>query len=526
MKNLLELAQVVTPQKLRNVRLLGSADQQDTLLNDFYYQLSRGAFQSDDEAAATLFNSDGAFKPYQKLKSKLKYRLLDALFLIDHHQPSYDTLETAYLTCWKEWAAAKILMARGALNAALELAEKVLQQAVRFEIVDLVPHVARTLRMYYADRRADNRRFDYYNDLLKTYSEMLHVETLAEEYNHALMLRLAGQRATSPELSREAWGYYEELAPYLNRYDTVRLQRFIRFIRVIAEMSVGDYEAAVRTCDEAVAFIRRKEFLPKNALVLFLYNKVACCTQLRRFEDGRVTAEEGLALEVPGSFNWFKNREVTLILALHAQRYQEAYGLFLQAVQHARFSKLDAITQETWKIYEAYIYYLILVQRVTPRADDRTFSKFRLARFINELPVFSRDKRGMNIPILVIQILFNVAQRKYSTAINRIEAIEKYCSRYLYRDDNYRSNCFIRMLLQIPQNNFHPAAVQRKAEKYLRRLVAHPLEIANQAHEIEIIPYEDLWNMVTASLRAEFSWPTPEQRPRRKRGMEPDTQSE
>ncbi|MEM9991763.1 MAG: hypothetical protein AAF738_08365, partial [Bacteroidota bacterium] len=86
----------------------------------------------------------------------------------------------------------------------------------------------------------------------------------------------------------------------------------------------------------------------------------------------------------------------------------------------------------------------------------------------------------------------------------RIEAIEKYCSRYLRKDDTFRSNCFIKMLLQIPISGFHKAGVIRRSEKYLTRLNSMPIDVANQASEIEIIPYEELWLFAQESLENEF----------------------
>ena len=113
----------------------------------------------------------------------------------------------------------------------------------------------------------------------------------------------------------------------------------------------------------------------------------------------------------------------------------------------------------------------------------------------------------MNIPILVIQILFMIDQNRRNEVIDRIEAIEKYCSRYLKKGDMLRSNCFIKMLLQIPIAHFHKAAVNRKADKYWQRLQANPIDLSHQAHEIEIIPYEKLWGFVQDRLSEKFYRP-------------------
>jgi hypothetical protein len=121
-------------------------------------------------------------------------------------------------------------------------------------------------------------------------------------------------------------------------------------------------------------------------------------------------------------------------------------------------------------------------------------------RFLNEVPIFAKDRRGMNIPILIFHILYLVLTKRYDEVIDRNEAIEKYTSRYLKKDDNYRSNCFIKMLLQIQDAGFHKTAVIRHADKYVKMLAKMPLDFANQSHDIEIIPYEDLWKMVLDSL--------------------------
>ena len=106
----------------------------------------------------------------------------------------------------------------------------------------------------------------------------------------------------------------------------------------------------------------------------------------------------------------------------------------------------------------------------------------------------------MNIPILIIQILFLIAQKRHDAVISRMEAIERYCSRYLKQDENYRCNVFIRLLLQIPKAHFHPQTVLPRAERYLKLLEQYPLQMSPQGYEVEVIPFEELWGMVWGSL--------------------------
>ena len=123
-----------------------------------------------------------------------------------------------------------------------------------------------------------------------------------------------------------------------------------------------------------------------------------------------------------------------------------------------------------------------------------------MGKFLNSIPIYSKDKRGMNIPILIIQILFLIVKKDYGQLIDRMESIQKYSSRYLRADANIRSNCFINMLLQIPKANFHKIGVERKSQKYYDKLLTNSIKISNQAIEVEIIPYEDLWEFILESL--------------------------
>lgn len=97
-----------------------------------------------------------------------------------------------------------------------------------------------------------------------------------------------------------------------------------------------------------------------------------------------------------------------------------------------------------------------------------------------------------------------ITQKKYDEAIDRIDAIKKYTSRYILKGENFRSHCFLNMLVIIPACSFHKAGVIRKTKKWYEKLKSTPLEIANQPNEVEIIPYEDIWEYMLEQLTTNF----------------------
>jgi hypothetical protein len=154
--------------------------------------------------------------------------------------------------------------------------------------------------------------------------------------------------------------------------------------------------------------------------------------------------------------------------------------------------------KQTWLVYEAHIHFIALQGTVDTKSGGEV--RFRLYKFLNEIPIFAKDKRGLNIAILIVHVLLLLEQQRYSEIIDRVDALNQYCHRHLRRDDTFRSNCFIKMLLSVARADFNKKRAERYAEPYLARLQSMPLLLTDKNIEVEIIPYEDLWAMVLGLL--------------------------
>ena len=288
-------------------------------------------------------------------------------------------------------------------------------------------------------------------------------------------------------------------------YPTYRLLFLGNLIRIIAYRSVNDYRKTVEACKEGIRAFEAKNYEVKTPIYTLLHQQILAHIQLKQLEKGECTARRAAQLIPAGTVNWFVNMELLLILSLHTRQYQRAYEVFLEAISHRGFQKLREIDKEQWRINGAYIHFLLEIGKAAAGKGQSCLRKFRLGRFLNEVPVFSRDKQGMNVAILIIQILFLIVKKRYGDTIGRIDAINKYRVRYLCRDKALkRSNYFVKLLLQIPLCNFHKTAVLRRSEEYFERLKALPIEVANQPHGIEVLPYEDLWSFALESLEPKF----------------------
>lgn len=501
MKNLIEITQIVDRIKLKATDFIIRNRRKKTKTDVFYEKVLAGDFRSDQDASLFFYNASTNHSNYKNLKRSFRKKLLSSLFFIESQKEDSD-YSRAYLYCCKYFFAAKILLFLHANQSGVDLCKKVVTKGLPYELTEFVLGASRYLRMHYATRMGDVQKFEYYNELFKKYQEIWIAESLSEEYFSTLVLPNVKRKDNEENTHQNASMFYNKIAPYLEKFEAPYLHVMGNYLHVVALMSAKDYRTTIKVCERVIAFFEAKPYTYKTPLRIFLHNQLVCYVQLRDYQKGQEVALKSATLVKSGTNNWYVDRELYLILALHSKAYKEAETILKSATRHSKYKQLIPSIKERWLIYEAYVNFLGYIGKISNEKVNS--SKYRLGKFLNSVPTFSKDKRGLNIPILVIQILYLIVKKDYSETIDRFDAIEKYCSRYISKNENFRSNCFIKMLLQIPNSDFHKAGVERKAKKYVTQLQSVPLEIANQAYEVEIIPYEDLWEIVIESLTTRF----------------------
>ncbi len=500
MNKLKELALILKKYKQDYIRVLGNTNCTNSKVGKierFYELLTNEEVATDAEAARALGFKSEKTGNYRKLKSYLKKDMLNTLYFLDPKH--FDERDNAFQDCFRNWTAVKILYLRQARTTAVALSKQVLKVALKHEFSDIVADISLYLREHYSTWEADLKQLNYFNDLYHEHMEIKLAKDTAFEYYGMVMFKIKTQ-APNEEISETAADYHKKLKPLLKKFDNGTIHLYGWFILLIKFLIVNKYRETLKVCEDAIAFFEGKGKVNNIAIGAFLNQKVTCHIQLKQYEAGKIAIEKAKALTQKGNFNWFTRQIHGFMLAMHTGHYQDAYLIYRESTQNNHFKFMPSAIRENWALYGAYVHYLINMGKINPVAGEKEFSKFRLARFLNDVPEYSKDKRGLNVPILIIHFLFLIDQGKYDAAFERLETTEKYCSRYLKKDETFRSNCFIKMLMQMPISGFHRTATLRRAKKYREKLKEVPLDFANQAHEVEIIPYEDLWEFAVDSL--------------------------
>lgn len=478
------------------------SDSADSKAAEFYHLIATGQALSDEKAFEALYPGAKSTTGYRKLKNKLRRKLINSLLLIDLNKASYSDRKSAYYECYKEWAAVRVLLAKNAWVAAVEIAERILKYAIKYEFTELTIDLLGVLRLNYGNRLGDIRQFEHYRQMYLEQEPVFLAENKAELLYTELVVHYVNNKSTKTGLQKKAELALLELSDSLRRYTSYRLHLYGSMIRLMISSTVNNHEDTLRTCEKVIDFFEQKPYKAETPLQAAYYQKLICHCQLRQFSAGKDAAGECINLIEEGTVNWFKYYEMYFVLVLHTGDYQIGEEVFSKVHSHKRFRYLPDNTKEVWLIYEAYLSYLRLTGCLPDEVQNTTDSEaFRIGRFLNETIIYSKDKSGLNITIIVLKLIYWLAHGQYGKIIDQAEAIEKYCSRHLKEIHTKRSYYFIRMLLTLAgEGRFSEERLNRANDLY-KEMLQQDASGTIQAFQIEVIPYEDLWALVVQHIR-------------------------
>ncbi len=295
-------------------------------------------------------------------------------------------------------------------------------------------------------------------------------------------------------------GYFEELWPLTTEVDTSQFYNYTYLIGILKFMSKNDSQSALELADNALITLQKRKNTNRTDLFTLAIQKLSCLTHLRIFEhqEGEAVVAYCLKLIEKSSFNWFRLMETYFQYCMYANNYNKALEIYDWVRKSERMGTLTGNVRDSWQLNGGYLHLLVQFKKLDIKTVEKITGPFKMVRFNNDFEVFDRDKEGMNIPLFLLPLLYSLAQgsgheEEYGRSV---DAIEKYRKRYLDNDLNRRSASFTNMLLALGKIEFEQASAERKIKKEMAVLTSLPPQEAGQSLAVEIIPYEDLWEML------------------------------
>ena len=373
-------------------------------------------------------------------------------------------------------AKTRIAASKGDRESLMLSASRYLKKALKYDINEVVIGLSKFLQSYYINDRYDVKKGEYYSKIrmraVQLYAIENEVDTIYLEWSAKI-----NATKHSKSLIRDLKHVCNEFQQHLHHGNTPINIRIYALMIALAYME-NDYPKAISLCNEIIHFLESNQhtFFPVfyNFLIPGLVNE-------KQYDSARQVIRKAITNTPRTSTNWGIYSYSAFLIEMHSGQYKAAYGIY-KKVEH-KTTRNNAL-KERWKIAKGYLSFLIRIGVLEGT------SQFKIGKFRNDVPISTADKKGLNVDVLILFILFNLESDK-DKLIDKQEAIERYYQRYL----TGRSRIFLHMLNSIIHYQFNWNVIAAKNNDRLNRL-HHERLLSDEILAFEIIPFEILWNMV------------------------------
>ena len=188
------------------------------------------------------------------------------------------------------------------------------------------------------------------------------------------------------------------------------------------------------------------------------------------------------------------------MLSMQTGNYINAMAVFNETSNHSKYKKLRTFNREKWKIYEVYLnYFLESDAALSLVAAAQKRKPFRASRFLNDPLLYPKDQRIFTVLMIIAQIMFFLDKRSYNSVTERIDRLKSYATRQLKKDEYFRAAQFVKLLQQLNKSGYQKSNLSN-IDKYYERLKQRTFNYKGKINELEIVPYEDLWDHILTKL--------------------------
>jgi hypothetical protein len=456
-----------------------------SLEEQLYVGARDGQYLTDDNASQGLYGADSTDHRFRMLKSRLKTKLLNLLFLVDFKENTNNSTWQNEQDCENHLQRAKILLKCGEYEMSEKQVNKAIAISRECEYTHITIESLRILRLIYSERFKPT---DFYR-VVEDLNTMIMVQQKEDEANNTFsevsmnLRKSMYSRKNTLEDAAVTIGKLETLykkTPTFNAYD-----KFYRLKLMYLEF-VGDYSGVVATTAEAENLLADGKLNQKRFDIKFnYYVRTYAYLRSKDFDSGLKTASNGMEYFDPESSNWFSHMENYMLLALHSKSYKLAHDLMGRVSRNSYMEHITEAAQQRWQLFNAYLSFVI--------PSESAHDVINFDNYYISIKEYNKEKRSYNTAILILEFLHYLKEGSMDRVKDRIEGLLAYMK--LHFSDpglHSREKLFMKILKAILSTNFDPEKARAKSKKYYVKLneLVDPSDVFA---EIEIIPFEHTW---------------------------------
>lgn len=459
--------------------------------NNLYYKLyegiESGQITDDASAAKYLYDSEEKDARFRKLKSRFKSKLQKTLLMFDTEDVFINNQSRAYYDCITTNQIIEILIKiTGTTKLVFELVKENYAKATQYNFYDILRNYSFYLLTYYA-LKGDSKSFDNEEINYLRYMQLAHKEQYAKFLYFKSSICFENHTPITNDLLLNVSKNLEEMLVLKNELNNIEITFFYYFLALEFYKHNNEFYKLISICEEAEQLmISSPSTFTNTRKIIIVIFKLFAILSTKQFDKGIKLIQDESYINIPEeNFNWYILKETEFKLYLQDKKIAEAYNVYEQVLANKSYKRQAAQLTEKWKIYHAY---LVFMDNYLNKGDF----KFSLSKFLNDVPVNTKDKSGYNFAIRIIEMLFQMARKDYNLLFSKMDALRVYRSRYLNDNTYKRNHMFLGLLLKAEKCGFIGKELQKADWPEITELrKQNNYFIADW----EIIPYEELWDI-------------------------------
>ncbi len=490
MDTLKELLKIVNRKRLSKVDVFDKTffNQNHTnLYLKLYEGLEKGIITNDETAADYIYGNADKDAKFRKLKSRFKVKMQKTVLLLDTDEVFINPQSRAFYECTLNNQIIEIIIKiSGTTKLVYELVKENYAKAEQFKFYDILKNYSYYLLSYYA-LSGNIKEFSKEQELYLKYIELAQKEQYAKFLYFKASIQFENQAPITDALLDDVFKILNEFKLLKTELRNTEIEFFYYYLSLEYLQKSNKINELIDICNDADNYmIMNPASFTNTRKVIILIYKLSALLSAKKYEDGIQLIQNEAHLDLPeNNFNWFLLKEIQFKLYLQHHDIEQATNVYDEVLQNKSFKRQSERLIERWKILYAYLvfmdYYL-----------NKGAYKFSLAKFLNEVPVNSKDKSGFNFAIRMLEVLFHAAKNDFNLIFAKMDALRSYRSRYLNDNTYKRNHLLLSLMLKAEKSGFNYKDL-KNADWYEIAELRKPNQYI--IAEWEIIPYEVLWDI-------------------------------
>lgn len=422
--------------------------------------------------AISVWKSKGRSQnSFYEAKRNIQHKLLNNI----HIEKELTEIENKRVHAWERYFQIKKLMVLKQKGLAMSRAIDALNFAKKCDLTIIVANLAHHLENYHGAITGDTQRYLRYRKIRKEYQKRLidemDIQGLSAQFVHTVNKR-KDWKVLEPEI----------LAIKEKGGSTLFTMHRYLILSNWYEMT-GNYDKVVETYRETLDKIEQSNFvLPFVARTDLIQRLVPMLIAKGHYAEAERKLNKVLPIMPPGKNGWHYMLTHMATIGLWSGKYSITESTINKANRTAH--KQGPMLRERWLILSAY---LALFR------DE----KFKVGKFINEVPTTSQHKTGEYISIIIAEMLHYLKSGNEKAFMKRSDTLPNYINEHLKGKTHARPRAMLYALHSVEMGGYFRQRVLGRAKRHVKVFKQPPVTV----HDYEVFPYRKVWEFVMGCLK-------------------------